>query len=94
MSIRISPFLLPEKRIEKVLLVYLLDHFLYLFLFTVILATFADTQQSIHFMTLVQVRKISVHYLQSGKFNLAASFHALNIQTSSDLSTFQAFYFQ
>ena len=63
MSIRISPFLLPEKRIEKVLLVYLLDHFLYLFLFTVILATFADTQQSIHFMTLVQVRKISVHYL-------------------------------
>jgi hypothetical protein len=30
MSIRISPFLLPEKRIEKVLLVYLLDHFLYL----------------------------------------------------------------
>ena len=55
MSIRISPFLLPEKRIEKVLLVYLLDHFLYLFLFTVILATFADTQQSIHFMTLVQV---------------------------------------
>ena len=63
MSIRISPFLLPEKRIEKVLLVYLLDHFLYLFLFTVILATFADTQQSIHFMTLVQVRKISVHFL-------------------------------
>ena len=46
MSIRISPFLLPEKRIEKVLLVYLLDHFLYLFLFTVILATFADTHST------------------------------------------------
>ncbi len=52
MSTRISPFLLLEKRIEKALSVYLLDRFLYLFLFTVILATFADTQQSIHFMTL------------------------------------------
>ena len=63
MSIRISPFLLPEKRIEKAFSVYLLNRFLYLFLLTVILATFADTQQSIHFMTLVQVRKISVYYL-------------------------------
>ena len=63
MSIRISPFLLPEKRIEKAFSVYLLNHFLYLFLLTVILATFADTQQSIHFMTLVQVRKLSVYYL-------------------------------
>lgn len=63
MSTRISPFLLLEKRIEKALSVYLLDRFLYLFLFTVILATFADTQQSIHFMTLVQVRKISIYYL-------------------------------
>ena len=63
MSTRISPFLLLEKRIEKALSVYLLDRFLYLFLITLILATFADTQQSIHFMTLVQVRKISVYYL-------------------------------
>ena len=37
MSIRISPFLLPEKRIEKAFSVYLLNHFLYLFLLTVIL---------------------------------------------------------